>query len=1332
MRKYFGLFLALFFIPINTFSKPIELPYTFDAGPLATLVGKEKITVIGQVDLEKKEYSLSSKVLKKQSALGAISIANLKITLSNTTGLGIDGDISLFDKTGNLNIKELTTKRIVSKLTFKKGSELKLPYLNITIPYVEATAEKNKAVIITAPINLFGQRVNAEVKVEKEKRSISFTLPNKVSLTELVKKLDPDGLSSGSSKFANVNLYSLNIKFEQDKNGVFIASLFGKVDLSNLQMIDLTQNTKNLKFSGFILEEKIDKKSSVGFELKVGLDSLTMPLIGDVTDPHIIFRKKTRALAEVENIILAQAPELIADLEKKERYELILGGDVNIQIPGMETVIPLTLQARLMEKRFVLAGKIKNDIMLPLNIPPEGPKYTLKLIDPKFLLSRKYVTFHIAAEADFNALKVNGVLTIDLAVDLNKDDAKKSRGNNKKSKLRELVDYTVEFETKVTSKAPYKPFKDSDLGDLDQATASELRNIELNEAGLKLRTTSQEFPPNIVPVKSFVKIFGKTKMFGSEVNGTIKFFKLTEGNKKAASAFLQFGAKKTFGELFKISVSGPLTNVELDDITVILSSANYREKEEPKLFEDFRPAIKKGFNIYFKFNTQGTLLDNQHAGNIMQDGIPEKIAVSGSISPDFRDFSVGTQLGPFKFKPEDLISSLMVRLEISKRKLHSPEIALKTVISSHDKDFIARVGLNSMDAILALTMKGAWENAIGLKGFTLEDVAAAIYFNYLVGFDLEGGGFTAKVYLGDKGSADAKIIKFAFNYNKYDPSNTILLGKMAGNAKLCFKEIVELFIDKIPPIPEPKTASEKQEKERNRKLSKDALNKLPELCIRDVELVFAPTGGRIGDIYFDQGYTVAGKVDMHYAKSNWKGEILWKAQEAGFRGKADLDPMYLGPVWTTANPNTTGINKGPILDIELGIRATSHFKLDAGVSLLKIVNAGTTINISKTGFDFDISGKIFERFQASIQCISDGSVSDPDVKFKASLKNDFDEEIIRELRNSIAPKGPSWANLHGFGSFQKLDEALGLMENLSKVIGPGKTTVKGSLKDIEKGKLVTLETSGEILGKKYNLSLTLDAGLQTGKIIEALIKLIKERVTDVIKEKGLVGILDLTNPINWVEPLGPPGTGLPPEVKAGINLLNDISSKANVASPLGWINFPKNFMDSVINLGKGIKSASGKKEGEKAPWEDYKGEINIESSGSQVLSKFPRNKIVRINASRQKTQALGVSNDYRPVKWFVNPSDKTLGVLLLSAKQSSRLIYIKPRSFVKVTHGITGKVPHLLDAIKVKLPDPIPQKPTFELSPDNRSPVGINRFMDAAVIEWHPIGTYRDWIAFRD
>ncbi|MFA6066699.1 MAG: cell envelope integrity protein TolA [Candidatus Babeliaceae bacterium] len=417
--------------------------------------------------------------------------------------------------------------------------------------------------------------------------------------------------------------------------------------------------------------------------------------------------------------------------------------------------------------------------------------------------------------------------------------------------------------------------------------------------------------------------------------------------------------------------------------------------------------LRPGVSVYGEINLKKLLpfLKEYEAGL-------ETASLYGTVSwnPDNVLFGVGlpdliklSGKGPFK--------SAGTWVEIRGTPSVAIIVAFTFIPSSQDGPLTltGRFNMGTEEAIVAFTLQGVWENVFGINGLALSNLAIQVNANYklLIASGLPSAlGMIGTIELGK--IPNLKKITLAGKFDTTNVKDFALQGKLEGT--ITMREVLEtcetLAANSIKTVAHAVTKSTAANKtidditrEFNVIMNAPVVKQLVDIEFKDIEVTLAPQPVRIGEIVILQGFTIKGAckilgVDAHLVISVSKSGLLIEGY---------LSPINLGGIFKLTG---TGRDKkfgtpddGAIISCALNM-SDQHFIISGVVEFLGM-SEQTQITLDKDGYNCFLEGKLWGIFEAATHIYTRGSIKNPDVYFKSTMKNDIfkflEEKVFREL-----------------------------------------------------------------------------------------------------------------------------------------------------------------------------------------------------------------------------------------------------------------------------------------------------------------------------------------------
>lgn len=300
--------------------------------------------------------------------------------------------------------------------------------------------------------------------------------------------------------------------------------------------------------------------------------------------------------------------------------------------------------------------------------------------------------------------------------------------------------------------------------------------------------------------------------------------------------------------------------------------------------------------------------------------------------------------------------------------------------------FTARVNVMPDKASGAGTMQGDWINPLGLRGLTIGNVAAEIgidYSTFASTYCPTVFGITGELGIGSKKAAMA--LKVSANV-----SDLVLMGKLN---ELSLSDLTDLINKMGLKVPKAKA---------------------PHLSIKKPEIFIAPKGGAIGEIVFEPGFKVKGRLEFlnKFCMIN-----ITIDPTTGIIGRGSMSAFDFGPLKVTGvglDGKSGTADDGPTVDLELTMEKQGL--LISGDATLWGSLCKIEVRVNFDEISFEAKAKLSDLFNVelsgkSIQPVDSGtaqSTESMDFTFTGVLKEDFKAFVqtsvvksLKELQDNV-------------------------------------------------------------------------------------------------------------------------------------------------------------------------------------------------------------------------------------------------------------------------------------------------------------------------------------------
>ncbi len=275
-------------------------------------------------------------------------------------------------------------------------------------------------------------------------------------------------------------------------------------------------------------------------------------------------------------------------------------------------------------------------------------------------------------------------------------------------------------------------------------------------------------------------------------------------------------------------------------------------------------------------------------------------------------------------------------------------------------DMALSVGV--IEAKGSVTMKNYWKNPFGIGGVKIGPALALqigiIYEQFIATGIPSEFGIAGGLEIADT------VVDMAVSISE-NPSEEILMGKLEElhpSQLINFaSQLVDLQIPKVPDFFE----------------------------IKKIELYCAPSGGSIGTITYQPGFSFSGDLII----AGKEISMYTRISDTGIEGAGHIDSFSLGPLKIAGEKG-----KDAVVDLELSSSKQSLL-IDGSISFLG-AQEGVYVNISNNGIAFQFDQNFFGLLKYEIQGESIGTITKPeslDFKLSAEMDNDISKYLKKEV-----------------------------------------------------------------------------------------------------------------------------------------------------------------------------------------------------------------------------------------------------------------------------------------------------------------------------------------------
>jgi len=306
-------------------------------------------------------------------------------------------------------------------------------------------------------------------------------------------------------------------------------------------------------------------------------------------------------------------------------------------------------------------------------------------------------------------------------------------------------------------------------------------------------------------------------------------------------------------------------NIALQQLQFIVSSGSYKDPEKGVTYEE-------GINFVANTTFSGPLVP---VAALTGQSQSSKLEISGYLAPDPLESIFRAELPPPGINiKSDSVQMRNAMIQIKGNPLPTLALALQIDVepNSSNRDekltFTASIAVSPTDALLAGTMEGKWDNALGIHNFAIENVALQLGLTYAL--------LPIPTELGLAGTFDIgkRTVSLAANVSQTRMDHLVLAGSLN---ELTLADLVDLA-SKITTVPIPTFGIP-----------------VDEMSLHDIKMYIAPQKTFIGTLAFEKGFEVSGKLFLPGFTA--VGKTLLSSD--GFKFLAFCTPITYGPLKIT-------------------------------------------------------------------------------------------------------------------------------------------------------------------------------------------------------------------------------------------------------------------------------------------------------------------------------------------------------------------------------------------------------------------------------------------------
>lgn len=539
-------------------------------------------------------------------------------------------------------------------------------------------------------------------------------------------------------------------------------------------------------------------------------------------------------------------------------------------------------------------------------------------------------------------------------------------------------------------------------------TASQAGSVEQQEgntglAGAKIPTAIlQEMAPQAavnVPVQDTKQVANET----SQVDKKIADLEPEKDKKEPSKVKAKLsGAAKGALKLLKYSIFIGIPKLDFAAIDSRLAFLNLIQfsklafviTNDDHTDTDWNRTFYSGFNILGTARLTGPL--DKIAGTIGTN--LTEVALQGVIKEEvFGSFLLAQLPGKLKLGEGLETSGLILRVQLVQAAVPlsiSILTGLNVSVPNQSTPLGFRAGLTYLlptEFVLGGWMEGMWKNPFGLPYFSIGELGIQAGMDLTTAAASLGILSISRIGMRGKMGFSDKTVEMASSISLSSSSPDIMLyGKFTGGITL--NDVITVGA----------TVIEESAKQVGESVSiKDKVKgKLPNLGIKEAEILLAPKDVPLAGRYYSQGVTVGGAVEI----LGVTGELRVAIQKSKISGNGFLSEINAGPFKLTGagkDEKRGTKDDGPVIhffitkDIPfIGLYLDARAELDK--KILGGAYGDVHVDLSLKGVDFDLKTKLFNEFATNLK-ISGETLKPKDWKVIGT----FEQEALTHLEGLL-------------------------------------------------------------------------------------------------------------------------------------------------------------------------------------------------------------------------------------------------------------------------------------------------------------------------------------------
>jgi len=406
------------------------------------------------------------------------------------------------------------------------------------------------------------------------------------------------------------------------------------------------------------------------------------------------------------------------------------------------------------------------------------------------------------------------------------------------------------------------------------------------------------------------------------------------------------------------SIVPQFKNTVFDDIicknvSIIMSSDVYYDIEKAVTF-------KQGINFYGTATLTGSLAP---VNALTKKAADSSVTIFLALATDPLESVLSAQIPTGLTFKKNIASLSHLSLEISGAPPHG-SLSASIIVKPTPKDDplvgTARVSIGVTEALLSATMAGEWSNVMGIKNFSIKDVAVQMGIDYEQFVET---GLPDSFGIAGSFSLGSKAVSIAGNMSSKS-EDLMLAGSLPPLSIDDVAQFAASIIKKQIPT-----------------------NKIPAIGMDDAKVYVVQKPMMIGELAFAPGINIA--AALHILTFVARASMTFN--QGGIFAEGYCSEVKFGPVLITGDPKDpkSAAAHGPLLYIHLPVSLLLDQELYlSGIIKIDDIFAGNgKLHISRDGLFFNFETKMANVFSITID--GKAPLNNPDFDLVVDFKNDF-------------------------------------------------------------------------------------------------------------------------------------------------------------------------------------------------------------------------------------------------------------------------------------------------------------------------------------------------------